>query len=62
MILPLKSGKTISIGSLDDIMGTIWVKKIAYRKSKIPLEDQYLLRESLVEAVEKLGIDKSCLR
>jgi hypothetical protein len=60
--LTLKSGKTITVSSLEAIEGTVWVKKIAYRKSKILLDEQKILRQSLVDAVEKHGVDKGCLR
>ncbi len=60
--LTLKSGKTISVSSLEDIEGTIWVNKIAYRQSKLLKEERLRLRRSLIEAVELKGIDKCCLR
>ena len=60
--LTLKSGKTISVSNLEAIEGTVWVNKIAYRKSSITPEERKKLRQSLVDAVEVQGIDKRCLR
>ena len=60
--LTLKSGKTITVSNLEAIEGTVWVKKIAYRQSKITPDERKKLRQSLVEAVEKHGVDKCCLR
>ena len=47
MRLPLKSGKWITVNSLDDIMGTIWVRRIDYKKSGLTTICKRLLRESL---------------
>lgn len=45
--VPLKSGKWIAISSLDDIMGTIWVRRIDYRRSGFTNIVKKQLRESL---------------
>ncbi len=60
--LKLKSGKTITVSSLEAIEGTVWVNKIAYKKSNVTPEERKKLRQSLVDAVEKHGVDKCCLR
>ena len=60
--LKLKSGKTITVSSLEAIEGTVWVNKIAYKKSNVMPEERKKLRQSLVDAVEKYGVDKCCLR
>jgi hypothetical protein len=52
--IPLKSGKTIDVSDYDALMGTIWVKKIAYRKANIPKEVRRQLRESLIDATNNV--------
>ena len=48
--IPLKSGKTIAVTDYDALMGTVWVKKIAWRKAKIPKATHDKLLQSLVDA------------
>ena len=62
MKLTLKSGKMMAVSSLNAIEGTVWVKKIDYKRSNITPSDKKKLLYSLVEAVEKYGVDKSTLR
>jgi hypothetical protein len=45
--IPLKNGKWIAISSLDDIMGTIWVRRIDYRRAGFTNIVKKQLRDSL---------------
>lgn len=50
MFLPLKSGKWIEISSIYDIMGTMWVRRLDYKRSGLTNIQKRELRESLIDS------------
>lgn len=57
MRLYLKNGKTIDISGLDAIIGTIWVRRIDYKRSEISTKDRKMLRDSVIESPNIEGED-----
>jgi hypothetical protein len=57
MRLYLKNGKTIDVSGLDAIMGTIWVRRIDYRRCDISTKERKMLRDSVIESPNIEGED-----